>query len=553
MLFQFTKYTVYNKSMNAYQSYYPRPLLKRDPFFSLCGTWDLNGHDIEVPFPPESQASGYEGEMNELIYRKSFSLDEGFVHENDKVILHFSAVDQIADVYLNDHFLLHHEGGYLPFSMEISDLLEKENELKVIVKDDLDLFYPYGKQSAKPSGMWYTPVSGIWQSVWIESYDRNGIDDLKIETDDHTLKLHIESRSEEFHVSFDGFEKTFKEKDITIDIPDGHLWSLEDPYLYDLSVKTNNDAISSYFALRKIGTKTIYGHQRIFLNDKPLFLNGLLDQGYFESGIYLPEDPKEYEREILAIKEMGFNCLRKHIKVEIEAYYHYCDKHGILVLQDMVNNGPYRFLRDTILPTIGLTHLSCPIDDQKRYDFFLRHCKETIEHLRSHPCIIGYTIYNEGWGQQAASKTYDILKKLDPHRLFDSTSGWFFDDHSDFDSYHIYFRNKVLKGKEKLLLLSECGGFIRQMSENPKKAWGYGKAESEEELTAKIIDMHEKMVLPSIDNGLVGYIMTQISDVEGEVNGLFTYDRRQCKVDKEKIRKANQRLTDHYERLCKKA
>lgn len=553
MLFQFTKDTVYNKSMNAYQSYYPRPLLKRDPFFSLCGTWVLNGHDIEVPFPPESQASGYEGEMNELIYRKSFSLDEGFVHENDKVILHFSAVDQIADVYLNDHFLLRHEGGYLPFSMEISDLLEKENELKVIVKDDLDLFYPYGKQSAKPSGMWYTPVSGIWQSVWIESYDRNGIDDLKIETDDHTLKLHIESQSEEFHVSFDGFEKTFKEKDITIDIPDGHLWSLEDPYLYDLSIKTNNDAISSYFALRKIGTKTINGHQRIFLNDKPLFLNGLLDQGYFESGIYLPEDPKEYEKEILAIKEMGFNCLRKHIKVEMEAYYHYCDKHGILVLQDMVNNGSYRFLRDTILPTIGLTHLSCPIDDQKRYDFFLRHCKETIEHLRSHPCIIGYTIYNEGWGQQAASKTYDILKKLDPQRLFDSTSGWFFDDHSDFDSYHIYFRNKVLKGKEKFLLLSECGGFIRQMSENPKKAWGYGKAESEEELTAKIIDMHEKMVIPSIDNGLVGYIMTQISDVEGEVNGLFTYDRRQCKVDKEKIRKANQRLTDHYERLCKKA
>ena len=539
--------------MNAYQSYYPRPLLKRNSFFSLCGIWDLNGQKIDVPFPPESKASAYQGPLKEFSYTKIFSLPDDFIKENDKVILHFDAVDQIADVYLNDVFLVHHEGGYLPFSADITSHLKKENTLKVLVKDELDLFYPYGKQSAKPSGMWYTPVSGIWQSVWIESYPEDGIDDLKIETDDRTLRLHIVSESESFKVSFEGYEETFKEKDITIKIREPHLWNTEDPYLYDLKIETKNDIVTSYFALRKIETRKIGDHPRLFLNGRPLFLNGLLDQGYFEEGIFLPEKPQDYETEILAVKQMGFNCLRKHIKVEAQAYYHYCDLHGILVLQDMVNSGPYRFFRDTLLATAGLISLKCPIEDQKRYDFFLEHSRQTIEHLRSHPCIIGYTIYNEGWGQQDASKTYDELKKLDPSRLFDSTSGWFFDDHSDFDSYHIYFRNKVLKGSERLLLLSECGGFIRQMKENPKKAWGYGKADSEEELTEKIIEMHEKMVLPSIDNGLVGYIMTQISDVEGEVNGLFTYDRKECKVDKEKIRQANQRLTDHYASLCKKA
>ena len=536
--------------MNTYRSYYPRPLLKRDSFFSLCGKWKLNGSDIEVPFPPESDLSGYKGPLKKLSYEKTFSLPEGFVKENEKVILHFGAVDQFCDVCLNDQFLLHHEGGYLPFSVDITKYLKEENSLKVNATDELDLFFPYGKQSAKPSGMWYTPVSGIWQSVWIESYDQNGIDDLRIETNDQELKLQIDSKSASFKVSFAGFEKTFDEHEITIKVQDPHLWSTEDPYLYDLKIETENDTVTSYFALRKIEVRQIGDHKRLFLNGEPVFLQGLLDQGYFKDGIFLPEDMTAYEKDVVSIKELGYNFLRKHIKVEMEAFYYDCDKHGILVMQDMVNSGPYRFFRDTVLPTIGLTKIKCPIEHQKRYDFFLKHAKETIEHLKSHPCIIGYTIYNEGWGQQAASRTYDELKKLDPERLFDSTSGWFFDDHSDFDSYHIYFRNKVLKGKDRLLFLSECGGFIRQMEENPKKAWGYGKADSEEALSDMILEMHEKMIIPSIENGLVGYVFTQISDVEGEVNGLFTYDRTQCKVNKEKIRKANQRLADLYRNKC---
>ncbi|MBR5341206.1 MAG: glycoside hydrolase family 2 [Erysipelotrichaceae bacterium] len=536
-------------------TYYPRPLLKRNSFFSLCGTWQLNGKDIEIPFPPEAPLSNYKDLVSgKLEYKKSFSLPDNYFKKNEKVILNFGAVDQICDVYLNDSFLIHHEGGYLPFSIDITDKLNSVNTLKVTAIDELDYFYPFGKQSRKPSGMWYTPVSGIWQPVWIEAYDKDGIDDLTIRTDTHSLSLSITSNSDEFTVEFKGFKETFNTRDIRIEINDPYLWSCEDPYLYDLKISTKNDQIESYFALREIEIKEINNHKRIFLNNEPFFINGLLDQGYFEEGIFLPEKPEDYEEDVRNIKELGFNCLRKHIKVEPEAFYYYCDKLGIVVIQDMVNSGAYRFFRDTILATAGLTHLRCPISDQKRYDFFLEHSKETIRHLKSHPCIIGYTIYNEGWGQQDASGTYEILKQLDPDRLFDSNSGWFFDDKSDFDSYHIYFRNKVLKGKDKLLLLSECGGFIRDIADHKSEkgtTWGYGKTDSEDELTDKIITMHNEMVIPSIHNGMVGCIMTQISDVEGEINGVYTYDRKICKVNKEKILEANQKLQKIYSEDCK--
>lgn len=536
--------------MNSYEKYYPRPMLKRDSFMSLNGSWKVNGRQIEVPFPAEAELSGYAGDTDILNYERYFELPDDFYNDNDKVILHFGAVDQICDVYLNDEFLIHHEGGYLPFSIDITKHLKDTNKLNVNVKDDLDYFYPYGKQSKKPSGMWYTPVSGIWQSVWLEAYHKDGIDDLSIQTDMHTLTLHIASNSNSFKVEFEGFNETFNESDITIRIDDPHLWSLNDPYLYKLKISTDHDQIESYFGLKQIDVKQIKGYKRFFLNDEPVFINGLLDQGYFEEGLFTPRDPQEYETDILNMKELGFNCLRKHIKIEPEAFYYYCDKHGMMVMQDMVNSGEYRFFKDTVLATVGLQSLKCDIRDQKRYVFFIEHSRKTIEHLKSHPSIIGYTIYNEGWGQQAASKAYEILKPLDQSRLFDSTSGWFFDDRSDFDSYHIYFRNKVLKPDKRLLLLSECGGFIRDIAEHKSdkgSTWGYGKTDSEEALTGKIIEMHEKMVIPSIRNGLVGYIYTQVSDIEGEINGLYTYDRKVCKVNKEKLLEANLRLQEVYE------
>ena len=539
--------------MNSYETYYPRPLLKRDSFFSLNGTWTLNGGDIEVPFPPESDLSGYKGELGTLHYEKEFSLPEGFFKTSDKVILHFGAVDQVCDVYLNENRLLHHEGGYLPFSVEITEYLQERNLLRVEAVDILDPFYPYGKQSKNPKGMWYTPVSGIWQSVWIEAFDRKGIDDIRIETDEESVRFQLKSGCDHYEISFPGYSDTFDSDDITIHVEDLHLWSPDDPHLYPVKISNGYDTIETYFALRCLEARKVNGHRRIFLNGKPLLVNGLLDQGYFEKGIFLPERPEDYEKDILNMKELGFNCLRKHIKIEPEAFYYYCDRHGMLVMQDMVNSGPYLFFSDTVLATLGL-NLKRPIKDRKRYDFFLQHCKDTIEHLKSHPCIIAYTIYNEGWGQQDAAGTYEILKKLDPARLFDSTSGWFTDKKSDFDSYHIYFRNKVLQGGKNILALSECGGFIRDIAEHRSdkgSRWGYGSADSEEALTDKILEMHEKMVIPSIRNGLSLVVMTQISDVEGEINGLYTYDRSVCKVNKEKMKEANGRLQEVYENCCK--
>ncbi|MBR5755885.1 MAG: glycoside hydrolase family 2, partial [Erysipelotrichaceae bacterium] len=247
--------------MNTYRKYYPRPLLKRDSFLSLNGRWSLNGKDIEIPFPPESDLSGYKGETGELRYEKTFTIPGDFVRKNDKVILHFGAVDQISDVYLNGQFMIHNEGGYLPFSIDVTEHLKGRNRLVVEAKDTLDYFYPYGKQSRNPSGMWYTPVSGIWQSVWLESYHRDGIDGLTIDTDLHTLNLHIDSGSDEFTVQFKGYKKTFKDRDISIKVKDPHLWTLDDPYLYELKISTKHDKIESYFGLKEIQIKEVNGHK----------------------------------------------------------------------------------------------------------------------------------------------------------------------------------------------------------------------------------------------------------------------------------------------------
>ncbi|MBR4462815.1 MAG: glycoside hydrolase family 2 [Erysipelotrichaceae bacterium] len=536
--------------MNKYDNYYPRPLLQRDSFLSLNGPWTLNGKPIEVPFPPESEASGYHGDLKEIHYEKEFRIPKGFYGKEDKVLLHFGAVDQICDVFLNEKHLCHHEGGYLPFSINVTDSLKEDNRLEVKVIDELDPLYPYGKQAKEPSGIWYTQVSGIWQSVWLEAYPNDGIDALEIKTDADTLKLHIDSKADRFTIEFKGYKESFDQHDIEINVPEPHLWSIDDPYLYDLKISTKNDTISSYFALRKTELKKANGHYRFYLNNEPVFINGLLDQGYFKKGIYTPEDPKEYEADVLNMKELGFNTLRKHIKVEPEAFYYYCDKYGMLVIQDMVNSGTYKPLKDTVISTIGLQKIKCPIVEQDRYDFFIQHAKDTIQQLKSHPSIIAYTIYNEGWGQQDASGSYEILKPLDPDRLFDSTSGWFFDDKSDFDSYHVYFRNKVLKEKDKALFLSECGGFKRAMEEIKGSTWGYGTATSEEELMDKIRELHEKMYIPSIKNGLMGAIYTQVSDVETEINGLYTYDRKICKVNKKTLHELNTELQEIYKKEC---
>ncbi|MBQ3574716.1 MAG: glycoside hydrolase family 2 [Clostridia bacterium] len=521
---------------------YPRPQLKRESFYSLNGMWKLDGNDIKIPFPPESSLSGYKGDIrDEMVYTRSFFLPDGFAPGGYRVHIHFGAVDQVAKVYVNDRFIIQHEGGYLPFSADITAaLLPGENGLRVEVKDDLSHDYPYGKQKKKRGGMWYTPVSGIWQSVWLEAVPQKHIENVRITPDMQGIDIEITSAAPWCDAEIEG--KTLRietNKAVRIDIENPRLWNTDDPYLYPLKLRTETDCIESYFALRTIEIKG----NRILLNGQPVFLNGVLDQGYFRDGIYLPGDPAEYEKDILRMKELGFNLLRKHCKVEPEIFYYICDREGMLVMQDMVNSGPYNFIFDTALPTVGFKRKNdClhPKRDAKRKAFFTRHTLETQARLHNHPCVVAYTIFNEGWGQFEADRHYEILKEADGSRIYDATSGWFAQKKSDVDSQHIYFRTKQLKPGKRPMLLSECGGFgypVKDHMFNESAKYGYGSAAKDKnEFTSKIEDMWEKMILPAIPKGLCGAIITQLSDVEDEINGMYTYDRQICKVMPERMR-----------------
>jgi hypothetical protein len=541
---------------------YPRPSMKRDSFFSLDGCWLLNEQPIQVPFPPQSMASEYDGEISdELHYKKVFSLPEGFVKEEQHVLLHFGAVDQRCQLYLNGQKAGEHEGGYLPFTIDITPYLQEENLLEVKVQDDLNQDYPYGKQAKDPGGMWYTPVSGIWQSVWMEAVEKDGIENLSVHADMDKVIFDIESKSDSFLLQIQTpcgiFERELHDKHIEIDAQEfdcvPRYWNLDDPYLYHFTLQAGKDKVESYFALRSIEVHKHKGMPHIFLNKKPVFLQGVLDQGYFMDGIYLPQSPQEYEKDILAMKNMGFNFLRKHIKVEPELYYALCDQHGMLVMQDFVNSGNYDYLKDTVLPTFGFVYKDDMkyIVSPKRRQMFMQSGKETMELLRMHPSVIAYTIFNEGWGQFCADEMYAYFKQIDPSRLLDSTSGWYHQHDSDFDSLHIYFRNKTLKNKKKEqpLFLSECGGYtlpVENHTMSGKKTYGYANMKSEEDLYKKMQALFENMILPSIQHGLCGYIYTQLSDVEGELNGFLSYDRKVLKVDPNRIKAFTNQAQEQY-------
>lgn len=538
--------------------HYPRPQLYRESFQSLDGTWILNQKPIQVPYPPQALLSYYDGQIKDFLhYQKTFVLEPQMSGKDKSVHLHFGAVDQKAKVYINHQCVGEHQGGYLPFWFDITTFLQEgENLLEVEVTDQLSYLYPYGKQRKKHKGMWYTPVSGIWQSVWLESVHSHYIQDLKITPTLESIQLHVETLADTYQVSIIGetlfFQETFIQKDIEIEIPLAyrHLWDVDDPYLYQLIIDTDDDHVESYFALRTVDIQS----QHILLNHKPIFIHGVLDQGYFHDGLFLPSHMKEYEKDILRMKALGMNCLRKHMKIEPEAFYYACDCLGMLVIQDHVNNGKYHYMRDTVLPNIGLKfHFDYPKGKQLQKYIFQKHMLETLKHLYNHPCIIGYTIFNEGWGQMYADEMYQKCKQYDATRFYDATSGWFHQKLSDVQSEHIYFKNKVIKKtSDKPILLSECGGYTRLIKKHTyaQKHYGYGTTHSEKELTDKIIKMYEEMILPSIEYGLCGYIYTQLSDIEEEINGFYTYDRQICKVDTKRLleyqKKINEKAKEFY-------
>ena len=551
-------------------SIYPRPQMRREAYASLCGKWNLSVKysseriealgEIEVPFAPESALSGIKRTLKadeRYVYDKRFTLPEGF--DKKSVLLHFGAVDQIAYVYLNNSFVGEHEGGYLPFEFDVTPYLCKgENILTVEVEDTLDVELAYGKQTYKRGGMWYTATSGIWQAVWLEAVPKNYISSLRFVPDLTGVTLEVKGGEIEKKVKVntpDGdIALDFNGESVRIDIPSPILWTPETPFLYSVEISSGEDRVESYFALRTVTVEKRGEYSFICLNKKPYFFHGLLDQGYYSDGIYTPASPEGYRYDILKMKELGFNMLRKHIKIEPDIFYYYCDKYGMVVFQDMVNSGKYSFLIDTALPTVamrsGISHRA----SARRKEHFERSCRETVALLYNHPSVCYYTIFNEGWGQYDADRIYGEMKSLDSSRIWDATSGWFKSKQSDVVSEHIYFKPIKLKAHpDRPLVLSEFGGYSMRVeghSFNLDKEYGYKTVANSEALTEELGALYIGQVLPEIEkNRLCAAVLTQVSDVEDEINGLVTYDRQVIKVDKERMNEIAAKLFDAFDRV----
>ena len=533
-------------------SVYPRPQMKRNSYLNLNGQWDFavrdpdfQGQTIQVPFCPESKLSGigrHFAESTALWYRRKVVLPGDF--NRGRVLLHIGAADQIADVYVNGRQVGHHEGGYASFWFDITEALAEENDIRICCRDDLnDLSFPYGKQVKKRGGMWYTPVSGIWQTVWMESVPNTYIPKLEITNRGAsvTIDTGLDLEGTITVAGLGAFNLSHGKATITPENP--HFWSPEDPYLYEATVQVGDDRVETYFALRTLEIKQVGQYQRLCLNGKPYFFHGLLDQGYWPEGLLTAPSPESFESDILAVKALGFNTLRKHIKVEPEEFYYQCDKLGMVVFQDMVNNGRYDYLRDSALPTVlrpvqklnDKKWLKVPEKTKQR---FFDSMTATVNQLKNHPCILYWTVFNEGWGQFDGDKGYEVLKQLDDTRWIDATSGWFRQSKTDVDSRHVYFRKITETAGEKPLVVSEFGGYAYKAEGhvfNPDKTYGYGSYPDLEGLGEAVAELYLGQVVPCVRRGLCAAIYTQVSDVEDEINGLRTYDRKVEKLTKDKM------------------
>ena len=552
-------------------SEYPRMQLVRDSYMCLNGEWDYvikNTEDLPkhflgkiiVPFSPEAPLSKVNRVLKPdeyLIYRRFFNLPNGF--NKGRVFLHLTAVDQSAKVYLNNHYLGEHIGGFLPFSFEIQEYLKAENELVVIVQDQSDTSYhSRGKQKLKRGGIWYTPQSGIYLPVWLESTPNEYISSLKITPlfDDKKVEIIVKANIESDVVIeiekrvISGMSNT----PIIIDLDNMHPWTVDDPYLYKFKVRLKDDEVASYFGMRKISIALDErGKKRFFLNNKPLFQSGLLDQGYYQDGLLTPPSDKDYIDDIMLAKKLGFNMLRKHIKIEAPRWYYHCDRLGILVWQDFVNGGSdYSFL-STVVPVLVQKHSKDNQYkkfgrlDQAGREEFINEARQTIDLLYNSPAVVLWTIFNEGWGQFDAEKVFEEMSKLDPTRLFDHASGWHDQGIGAIKSDHVYFRKYKYQDDKlgRARILSEFGGYQLRVDGHAfnDKNFGYKRMKNSEQLTDAFIRLYQQEIVPAAKEGLAASVYTQLSDVEDELNGLVTYDRQVIKVKAGLIRKINYKLT----------
>ena len=581
---------------------YPRPALRRDSFESLNGPWQYAitrsaalpkqwDGSILVPYSPETEASGVGRTLQPgewLHYHRSFAPPAG---SGGRVLLHFGAVDYACAVQVNGHLAGGHRGGYWPFTLDITRQLNgtDHNRLWVAVQDPTgNGVQARGKQTLKPGGMFYPAQSGIWQTVWLERVPENYITDLTVTPDYDartvTVKAHTSMpggavnlwavvRAGGVTIAEDwGSEEADRDGEVTLNIPEEHFfpWSPDSPFLYDLTVGTTQggeaefDTVHSYFALRKWGcVPDAKGVLRFCLNDKPILLNGLLDQGYWPKGLYTPPSDAAVVHELQTVKELGFNLLRKHAKIEPQRWYYHCDKLGLIVWQDLVNGGEpckswfVTYLTNVFQPLLRRLPDKKPLwgllsrgsaAARAEYD---RELDDTVQALRCHPCIGCWVPFNEGWGQFDAPHATAALRALDATRLVDEASGWYDQGGGDVYSLHNYFYPLRVRPKERAVALSEYGGIAWPMPghEPPRKTYGYGTAKSRAELTARWKKLQLETVLPQLKNGLSALVYTQVSDVEDEVNGLFTYDRAALKPDAAAVRSVNEALEAEFEKI----
>ena len=565
---------------------YPRPQMVRENWVNLNGMFDFAitgdidwcdeyNDEIRVPFAVESCLSGVCKRISKddrLWYRKKITLPESF--KDKRTLLHFGAVDWECKVYVNKKEVGSHIGGYCPFTLDITDaLIDGENELVVRVYDPTDEGWQNrGKQAGESHGFWYTSTSGIWQTVWMEAVNENYIASYKVTPDIDTGVIAINTDvigSGDLKIKIYDGETVVAEKAISandkVAVPDMKLWSSESPFLYDFVLELTKcgnilDSIKGYFGMRKYSIGEYEGYNRLFLNNEPYFQRGLLDQGYWSDGGLTPPTDEAMIYDIAKMKDLGFNMLRKHIKVEPARWYYHCDKLGMLVWQDMVSGGKaLNLFHAGILPVVHgvLNPLVYMSKKDNAYTTFNRdriewrlqfeeELFEMIDSLYNYTSICCWVPFNEGWGQFDAKRIGDAIKEKDPSRFVDHASGWYDQKGCDFRSIHKYILPFIMpKYDGRPIVLSEFGGYsqkIRNHVWNWEKSFGYQMYANKVALTNAYKNLHEKQIIPNIKKGLSATVYTQVSDVEFEVNGILSYDRELVKIDEDVLRAINAKM-----------
>lgn len=562
---------------------YPRPQLRRNSYLNLNGIWEyaitktaekpaaMQG-EIVVPFSPETPLSGVGHILQPdeyLWYRRSVTLPEGFFR-GGRLLLHFGAVDQCCTVWVNGQEAGSHTGGYLPFALDVTELIEGDAfTLELRVTDPTDTgSLSRGKQRLKNTGIWYTPQSGIWQTVWMECVPENYLRSLRITPKPEENAVHIRLEADDPAMAAvticrdggiiaEGQTDENGESTLTIPAEELRLWSPENPFLYDAAITlAGGDKVESYFGMRAFGIgKDEKGLPRLLLNGKPYFQNGLLDQGYWSDGYYTAPSDEALIHDIAEMKRLGFNMLRKHIKVEPLRWYYHCDRLGMLVWQDMMNGGEsYSPLSIYVFSNLGLRVK----DDRYRYfsrsdeagrTHYYEELGQMIDLLYNTVSLALWVPFNEGWGQFDALKAAEFIRKRDDTRPIDHASGWYDQGGGDIKSIHWYFRpyhHKQPPKEQRPICLTEYGGYNCAV---PGHCWGegaefgYKKIADPAEFNRAFQKLMEEQIIPARERGLAAAVYTQVSDVEGERNGLLTYDRKVCKANEAIFRAVNAKLT----------